>query len=83
MNHSYHEMIIGHGHCFSIILLSEKQTRFPTARYEPDYHMAQFLATKLALERKHRTVRAILVKDLSTESLAVLEAFFTETAAAL
>jgi glucose-6-phosphate isomerase len=83
MNHSYHEMIIGHGKCFSIVLLSEKQTRFTTAAYEPSYHMAQFLATRLALERRRRVVRAILVKDLSPESTGVLEEFFTETAAAL
>lgn len=74
MNHSYHEMVIGHGRCFSIVLLSEKQN--PQA----DYHMAQFLATKLALERKQRLVRAILVKDLSSESIETLEEFFSETA---
>jgi glucose-6-phosphate isomerase len=83
MNHSYHEMIIGHGQCFSIILLSEQQTRFSTANYDPDYHMAQFLATKLALERKGRVVRAILVKDLAPESIKVLEEFFSEAAALL
>ncbi|HVW86797.1 MAG TPA: hypothetical protein VHB50_19060, partial [Bryobacteraceae bacterium] len=83
MNHSYHEMVIGHGGCFSIVLLSQKQSRFALAGYEPDYHMAQFLATKLALERKGRTVRAILVKDLSPESIATLEEFFSATAAAL
>ena len=83
MNHSYHEMIIGHGRCFSIVLLSEAQSRFAVAGYEPDYHMTQFLATKMALESRNRTVRALLVKDLSPESLAVLEEFFTETAALL
>lgn len=83
MNHSYHEMIIGHGKCFSVILLSEKQTHFSTAKYEPDYHIAQFLATKLALERKGRVVRAILVKDLAPESVKVLDEFFSETAALL
>ena len=45
--------------------------------------MAQFLATKLALERKGRVVRAILVKDLSPDSLHALEKFFSETAACL
>lgn len=83
MNHSYHEMIIGHGRCFSIVLLSEKQARFAVAGYEPDYHIAQFLATKQALERKGRTVRALLVKDLSPESLETLDAFFSQTASAL
>ena len=83
MNHSYHEMVIGHGRCFSIVLLSVKQTRITAAGYEPDYHMAQFLATKLALERKGRFVRAILVKDLSPESLEMLQAFFDEVASEL
>jgi hypothetical protein len=80
MNHSYHEMVIGHGRCFSIVLLSEKQARIAAIGYEPDYHMAQFLATKLALERKGRLVRAILVKDLSPESMEALGEFFSETA---
>jgi len=74
MNHSYHEMVIGHGRCFSVVLLSEKQS--PQA----DYHIAQFLATKLALERKQRLVRAILVKDLSSESIETLGDFFSEAA---
>ncbi len=83
MNHSYHEMVIGHGRCFSIVLLSDKQARMPAIGYEPDYHTAQFLATKLALERRGRIVHAILVKDLSPESIEKLEAFFSETAAQL
>jgi glucose-6-phosphate isomerase len=74
MNHSYHEMVIGHGRCFSIVLLSEKQGQ------GADYHMAQFLATKLALERKGRLARAILVKDLSGDSIDALGEFFSETA---
>src|SRR6185437_10549300 len=73
MNHSYHEMVIGHGRCFSIVLLSEKSP-------QADYHIAQFLATKLALERKQRLVRAILVKDLSSESIETLGDFFSEAA---
>ena len=63
MNHSYHEMIIGHGRCFSIVMTAAKQTRFPAAHYEPDYHMAQFLATKLALERRGRHVVAFPVEQ--------------------
>ncbi len=83
MNHSYHEMIIGHGKCFSTILISEKQSRFPAAGYEPDYHMAQFLATKMALERKGRHVVALVVKDLTDASLLKLDEFFREAAAKL
>jgi hypothetical protein len=70
MNHSYHEMIIGHGKCFSTVLFSEKQ--------EPGagYHAAQFLSTKLALEQRGRAVVAIVLKDLTEKSLAALDDFF-------
>jgi glucose-6-phosphate isomerase len=64
MNHSFHEMIIGHGKCYSIVLAASKQSRFAVAQYDPDYHMAQFLATKQALERRNRQVLAFLVDDL-------------------
>ena len=64
MNHSFHEMVIGHGKCFSIVLAARKQTSFAVARYEPDYHLAQFLATKQALEQRHRHVLAFPVDDL-------------------
>jgi glucose-6-phosphate isomerase len=76
MNHSYHEMIIGHGKCFSTVLLAEKQEQIAAAGYRPDYHMAQFLATKLALEQRRRPVVAIMLKDLSESTLGVLEDFF-------
>jgi hypothetical protein len=76
MNHSYHEMVIGHGRCFSTILLSEKQEQIAAAAYRADYHVAQFLATKLALEQRGRTVVALLLKDLSERTLTVLEEFF-------
>jgi glucose-6-phosphate isomerase len=81
MNHSYHEMIIGHGKCFSTILLSEKQESIRAIDYNPGYHMAQFLATKMALEQKGRTVVAITIKDLSAKSLAALDEFFQQAAA--
>ena len=64
MNHSFHEMIIGHGKCFSIVLAARKQAQFSVAGYQPDYHMAQFLATKQALEKRGRHVLAFLVDDL-------------------
>jgi glucose-6-phosphate isomerase len=64
MNHSFHEMIIGHGKCYSIVLAARKQSRFAVAQYDPDYHMAQFLATKQALERRNRHVLALQVDDL-------------------
>src|SRR5581483_8224292 len=76
MNHSYHEMIIGHGRCFSTIILSEKQEQLAAAGYRADYHVAQFLATKLALEERGRPVVALLLKDLSERTIGILEDFF-------
>jgi hypothetical protein len=43
--------------------------------------MAQFLATKMALEQKGRTVVAVTIKDLSAKSLAALDEFFKQAAA--
>ncbi len=74
MNHSYHEMIIGHGKCFSTVLFSEKQEA------GAGYHAAQFLATKLALEERGRPVVAIVLKDLTDKSLAALGDFFHQAA---
>jgi len=76
MNHSYHEMIIGHGKCFSTVLFPEKQEQIAAAGYTADYHSAQFLSTKLALEQRGRAVVAIVLKDLSERSLAALDEFF-------
>ncbi len=78
MNHSYHEMVIGHGRCFSTILLSEKAERLKDADYTADYHRAQFLATQLALAEKGRLVVAITLKDLEEGTLKVLDEFFRE-----
>lgn len=83
MNHSYHEMIIGHGRCFSSVLISEKQEQLPAAGYTSDYHRAQFLATLIALEEKGRPVVAITVKDLEDDTLDKLDEFFHQAASAL
>ncbi len=83
MNHSYHEMIIGHGRCFSTVLLSERSEKIPAAEYTADYHRAQFLATQMALAERKRYVVALLVKDLEAGSLSVLEDFFKRVAAVL
>ncbi len=80
MNHSYHEMIIGHGKCFSTVLYSEKQEQLAAAGYTADYHAAQFVSTKLALEERGRAVVAIVLKDLSERSLAALDEFFHQAA---
>jgi hypothetical protein len=78
MNHSYHEMIIGHGKCFSTVLLSEKAENLPAAAYDADYHRAQFLATQMALTERRRPVVAVTVKDLEERSVAALDEFFRQ-----
>src|SRR5205807_6494292 len=78
MNHSYHEMIIGHGRCFSTVLLSEKGEKIPAIDYTPDYHRAQFLATQMALAERGRYVVAITLKDLEDRSLTALDEFFAQ-----
>lgn len=83
MNHSYHEMIIGHGHGFSTVLLSRKQASIPRIGYTSEYHVAQFLATRLALVRRHRPVAAILLEDLTAASRRVAERFFAAVASQL
>jgi glucose-6-phosphate isomerase len=80
MNHSYHEMIIGHGRCFSTVLLSEKAEKITAAGYTADYHRAQFLATQLALAERGRYVVSITVKDLEPATLVALDEFFKEAA---
>jgi glucose-6-phosphate isomerase len=78
MNHSYHEMIIGHGRCFSTVLLSLKQEELKSVSHTAEYHQAQFLATQMALAQRNRLVVALFVKDLSTTSQEALADFFAE-----
>jgi len=73
MNHSYHEMIIGSGKCFSTIL-------FASPDDVPDYHGAQFLATQIALAERGRAVVSITLRDLESATLAALEEFFRQAA---
>ena len=80
MNHSYHEMVIGHGRCFSTVLLSERAAAIPQAGYTADYHRAQFLATQMALAERKRPVVSIVVRDLEENSLAALDEFFRQAA---
>ncbi len=65
---------------FSILIMPAVQNRFALAQYEPDRHIAEFLGTKLLYDKGRRQSRAILVKDLSLDSIAVLEEFFSQTA---
>ncbi len=80
MNHSFHEMIIGYGRGFSIVVLSEEQSSIPKLRYKSDYHRAQWLATQQALAERGRAVVGLTIKDLSDGSLDNLRAFFAEAA---
>jgi hypothetical protein len=83
MNHSYHEMIIGHGKCFSTVLLSEESERLTVMDYTADYHRAQFLATQMALAERGRYVVGITLKDLEPGTLALLDDFFRHVATCL
>ncbi len=73
MNHSYHEMIIGHGGCFSTIVVAEGGER-------ADYHRAQSLATQMALAERGRAVVSIVLRDLDDPSLRALDEFFRQAA---
>jgi hypothetical protein len=79
MNHSYHEMIIGHGKCLSTILISDA-SEIASMGYTADYHRAQFLATLMALAQRQRAVVAIVLRDLEAATLAALEEFFQQAA---
>jgi hypothetical protein len=83
MNHSYHEMVIGRGRALSTVMISEKPEKIPAADYNADYHRAQYLATQMALQERGRYVVALSLRDLEEPSLAVLDEFFKEAAAAL
>jgi glucose-6-phosphate isomerase len=78
MNHSYHEMIIGHGRCFSTVLMSEKSHVMREIGYTADYHAAQFQATQMALAERGRPVVSITMKDLEANTRAALEEFFRQ-----
>ena len=77
MNHSYHEMIIGHGKCFSTILIADHEAGCEKAA---DYHRAQFLATQIALAERGRAVVSISLRDREDASLRALEEFFRQAA---
>jgi len=80
MNHSYHEMIIGHGKCFSTIVISDAPEQIANMGFTADYHRAQFLATLMALAQRQRPVVAIVLRDLEAATLAALEEFFQQAA---
>jgi hypothetical protein len=80
MNHSYHEMIIGHGKCFSTILISDASEEIPSIGYTADYHRAQFLATIGALAARGRPVVAMALRDMEEASFDALDEFFRQAA---
>lgn len=80
MNHSYHEMVIGHGRCFSTIILSEEAEQLAIVGDRPDYHRAQFLATQMALAERERPVVSLTLKDLRDRTLEALAEFFRQVA---
>jgi len=80
MNHSYHEMIIGHGRCFSIVMLARRQAAIRSLDYRPDYHKAQWLATKLALAERGRAVVAVTLPSVEAASRRALAAFCGQVA---
>lgn len=83
MNHSYHEMIIGRGRCFSTVLIAENCDRASRDPNDAAYHRAQYMATQMALAEKGCPVVSIALGDLSDATLAALEMFFHEAAVAL
>jgi glucose-6-phosphate isomerase len=80
MNHSYHEMIIGHGKCFSTVLISDASEEIAAIGYTADYHRAQFLATIRALAERRRPVVALALRDMEEGTFAALEEFFRQAA---
>ena len=78
MNHSYHEMIMGHGKSFSTVVLPETQERVPGIDYSADYHRAQYLATLQALAQRKRPATGLTIKNLEPATIASLEEFFRE-----
>ncbi len=80
MNHSYHEMIIGHGRCFSIAMLSRRQAAIRSIDYRADYHKAQWIATKLALQQRGRAVVALTLPDTGATARRALNTLFRQVA---
>jgi hypothetical protein len=80
MNHSYHEMIIGHGKCFSTVLISDASEEIASIGYTAGYHRAQFLATTMALAQRQRPVVAIALRDMEEATFSALDEFFRQAA---
>jgi hypothetical protein len=81
MNHTCHEMVVGHGRCLSTVIISEKAESIPGTGYTADYHRAQFLAAQTALEQRGRLVVSVTLRDLTETSLKALDEFFHQAAA--
>ena len=62
---------------------TRKQESIKSVNYTAEYHVSQFLATRMALARRRRPVVAIVVTDLSERSRAAVDDFFIAVAAHL
>ena len=80
MNHSYHEMIIGHGKCFSTVLISDAVDEIREIGYTSGYHRAQFIGTWMALAQRRRPVVAIALRDQDDATFKALDEFFQQAA---
>ncbi|MGE5570889.1 MAG: hypothetical protein ACM3S5_17790 [Rhodospirillales bacterium] len=72
-----------HGKRLCTLVISEAQEYLPAARYSADHHVAQFLATRLALAERNRPAVAITLKNLEEPALESLGGFFRAAAVAL
>ena len=68
MNHSYHEMIIGHGKCFSTILISDAAEEMREIGIRPII-IARSSGNAMALAERGRAVVSITLRDLEDGTL--------------
>ena len=50
-------MVLGHGHCISTLLLSEREESAPVGNCNADHHRAQFLGADSQYTRYQVTLR--------------------------
>jgi hypothetical protein len=80
---SSREMMMGHGKCFSTLLLSGKAEDVAGAGYTAAHPLVQFLGTQIALAGRQRPVVAITLRDLEERTLGALDEFFQQAARGL
>ncbi len=82
-DHSDQKTVADAGRSLSTLILSEKQERLARVDYTAQHHLAQFVATRLALAGRGRAVLVLTIKDLEEPSLTSLEDFFRQAATSL